>query len=71
MIKQIFWRGQVFLRLTLPLVTDQLLLDGVKQTTLQTSCLYIPPVQCECDHVTAPRQHQREKVQNLIKKIID
>ena len=47
------------------------LLDGVKQTTLQTSCLYIPAVQCECDHVTAPRQHQREKVQNLIKKIID
>ena len=26
MIKQIFWRGQVFLRLTLPLVTDQLML---------------------------------------------
>ena len=24
MIKQIFWRGLVFLRLTLPLVTDQL-----------------------------------------------
>ena len=45
--------------------------DGVKQTTLHTSCQYIPAVQCECDHVTAPRQHQREKVQNLIKKIID
>ena len=25
MIKQIFWRGLVFLRLTLPLVTDQLM----------------------------------------------
>ena len=25
MIKQIFWRGLVFLRLTLPLVTDQLI----------------------------------------------
>ena len=28
MIKQIFWRGLVFFRLTLPLVTDQLMLDS-------------------------------------------
>ena len=29
MIKQIFWRGLVFLRLTLPLVTDQLMRHAV------------------------------------------
>ena len=32
MIKQIFWRGQVFLRWTLPLVTDQLVVHVSRAT---------------------------------------
>ena len=33
MIKQIFWRGLVFFRLTLPLVTDQLLVGAFSVIT--------------------------------------
>ena len=42
MIKQIFWRGQVFLRLTLPLVTDHVTQKAARSPAPCVLCVLWP-----------------------------